>query len=200
MRRTRRCPTMAMTDEAIRNDSIPMSRKRWRADTESVACRDDRTRWPVRADCTAIRAVSTSRISPTRMTSGSWRRMDFRPVAKVRPACSLVWIWLIDGKMYSTGSSMVMTLRVGSLTSAQGGVQRRRLAAARRSGAQHHAEGRLDQLREGLVGVRRHAEVVEAEDRPVLVEDPHHALLAPDGGGRRRPGRRCPCRRSAVVS
>ena len=82
-----------------------------------MACSDERTKWPVSADCTAMRAVSTSRISPTRITSGSWRRIDFSPVAKVRPACSLVWIWLIVGKTYSTGSSMVMMLRVGSLTS-----------------------------------------------------------------------------------
>ena len=31
--------------------------------------------------------------------------------------------------------------------------------------------------------VRRHSQVVEAKDGAVLVEDPHHALLAPDGGG-----------------
>ena len=93
---------------------MPMSRKRCRAAAESVACSDDRTRWPVSADCTAIRAVSTSRISPTRMTSGSWRRMDRSPLAKVMPACSFVWIWLMEGKTYSTGSSMVMMFRLGS--------------------------------------------------------------------------------------
>ncbi len=59
----------------------------------------------------AIRAVSASRISPTRMTSGSWRRMDRRPPAKVMPAASLIWIWLIDGNTYSTGSSIVVMLR-----------------------------------------------------------------------------------------
>ena len=74
---------MAMTDEAMRNDSIPMSKKRCSADTESLPCRDESTKCPVKADCTAMRAVSTSRISPTSITSGSWRRMDFSPVAKV---------------------------------------------------------------------------------------------------------------------
>ena len=93
---------------------MPMSRKRCRAAAESVACRDDSTKWPVSADCTAIRAVSTSRISPTRITSGSWRRIDRRPLAKVIPAWSLVWIWLMVGKTYSTGSSIVMMLRLGS--------------------------------------------------------------------------------------
>ena len=57
----------------------------------------------------AMRAVSASRISPTRIMSGSWRRMALRPVAKVRPAWSLVWIWLMPGNTYSTGSSTVVT-------------------------------------------------------------------------------------------
>ncbi len=38
--------------------------------------------------CSASRAVSLSRTSPTRMTSGSWRRMERRPAANVRPAFS----------------------------------------------------------------------------------------------------------------
>ncbi len=92
---------------------MPMSRNRCSAATASVACSDESTKWPVSADCTAMRAVSTSRISPTRITSGSWRRIDFRPPANVMPACSLIWIWLIVGKTYSTGSSIVMTLHVG---------------------------------------------------------------------------------------
>ena len=96
---------------------MPMSRKRCSADTESVACSDDSTRWPVRADCTAMRAVSTSRISPTRITSGSCRKMERSPVANVSPACSFVWIWLMLGKTYSTGSSIVITLRDSSAIS-----------------------------------------------------------------------------------
>ena len=57
-----------------------------------------------------MRAVSTSRISPTRIASGSWRRTDRSPLANVRPAGSLIWIWLIVGNTYSTGSSIVTTL------------------------------------------------------------------------------------------
>ena len=117
IRRTRRCATSPMTDDAMRNGSMPMSMKRCSADVASVACNDDSTKWPVSADCTAMRAVSTSRISPTRMMSGSWRRIDFNPPANVMPACSLIWIWLIDGSTYSTGSSIVVMLRDGSLIS-----------------------------------------------------------------------------------
>ena len=38
-------------------------------------------------------------------------------MAKVSPACSFVWIWLMDGKTYSTGSSIVITLRETSAIS-----------------------------------------------------------------------------------
>ena len=97
---------------------MPMSRNRCSAALASVACSDDMTKWPVSAACTAMRAVSTSRISPTRIESGSWRRMARRPDANVTPACSLICIWLIDGMTYSTGSSIVVTLIASSLTAA----------------------------------------------------------------------------------
>ena len=89
---------------------MPMSRNRCRALVASVAWIVERTKWPVRAAWIAIRAVSTSRISPTRMASGSWRRIDRSPAAKVTPACSWMPIWLIVGNVYSTGSSTVITL------------------------------------------------------------------------------------------
>jgi len=57
--------------------------------TASLAWIEDSTRCPVRADWTAILAVSVSRISPTNMTSGSRRSMDLSPLAKVRPARGL---------------------------------------------------------------------------------------------------------------
>ena len=50
---------------------MPMSMKRWSAEVASVACSDETTKWPVSAACVAMRAVSTSRISPTRIASGS---------------------------------------------------------------------------------------------------------------------------------
>lgn len=48
---------------------------------------------------------------------GSCRRMERRPPAKVIPACSLIWIWLIESSRYSTGSSIVMMLRSVVLSS-----------------------------------------------------------------------------------
>ena len=96
MRRISRWETTALTEDATRNVSIPMSSRRCSAVAVSVACTEDSTKCPVNADWTAIRAVSASRISPTRITSGSCRRIDFSPAAKVIPAASLIWIWLIE--------------------------------------------------------------------------------------------------------
>ena len=90
---------------------MPMSMKRSSAPTASVACSEESTRCPVSADCTAISAVSRSRISPTRMMSGSWRRIARSPFAKVMSASLLIWLWLMLSNVYSTGSSIVMMLR-----------------------------------------------------------------------------------------
>src|SRR5450756_2227753 len=64
----------------------------------------------------AICAVSWSRISPTRTTSGSHRRIDRKAPAKVRPAFGLTCTWLMPASRYSTGSSTVMTLISGRET------------------------------------------------------------------------------------
>ena len=50
---------------------MPMSMRRVTAETESLVCSVANTRWPVSDACTAIWAVSTSRISPIITTSGS---------------------------------------------------------------------------------------------------------------------------------
>ncbi len=60
-------------------------------------------------------AVSRSRISPTMITSGSWRTMCRRPAENVSPICVFTWIWLIPSIWYSTGSSMVMIFLSGWL-------------------------------------------------------------------------------------
>ena len=53
------------------------------AEGESVVCRVEKIKWPVMEDLKAISAVSMDRISPTIMTSGSWRNMASSPVEKV---------------------------------------------------------------------------------------------------------------------
>ena len=71
---------------------MPMSSSRFTVDGASLVCTVDSTRWPVNADCTAICAVSRSRISPIMMMSGSWRTMERSALAKVRLICGLTWI------------------------------------------------------------------------------------------------------------
>ena len=44
---------------------------------------------PVKAELTAISAVSSSRISPTIITSGSWRKIERKPSAKVKLVLAL---------------------------------------------------------------------------------------------------------------
>ena len=68
------------------------------------------TRWPVSALSTAMSAVSRSRISPTMITSGSWRRKLRSAVAKVKPAGRFTCICCTSAMWYSTGSSMVRML------------------------------------------------------------------------------------------
>ncbi|MNN63047.1 hypothetical protein D3C81_1783960 [compost metagenome] len=92
-----------------------MSTSRVMAPMALLVCRVDSTRWPVRDACTAISAVSWSRISPTITTSGSWRRMARRPRAKVMSTLGLTWVWPMPSMWYSIGSSTVRMLRVRSL-------------------------------------------------------------------------------------
>ena len=87
---------------------MPMSARRITAEGASLVCSVDSTRWPVSDASTAICAVSRSRISPTMMMSGSWRRNERRAVAKVRPAFLLICTCETPASWYSTGSSTVM--------------------------------------------------------------------------------------------
>ena len=75
-----------------------------------LVCSVPKTRWPVSAAVSASRMVSRSRISPTRITSGSSRNAERR--ASLKPRVSL-WTsrWLIRQRLLSwtnsIGSSMV---------------------------------------------------------------------------------------------
>ena len=53
----------------------------------SLVCSVENTKWPVSDERMAMSAVSRSRISPTMMTSGSWRTMCRSPEANVSPIC-----------------------------------------------------------------------------------------------------------------
>ncbi len=81
----------------------------------SLVCSVESTRWPVSAAFTAISAVSKSRISPTRMMFGSWRRNERSAAAKLRPMFSRTCTWLMPARLNSTGSSAVMMFVSGVL-------------------------------------------------------------------------------------
>ena len=76
----------------------------------SFVCSVLNTVCPVSEAWTAISAVSRSRISPTRILSGSCRRMDRRQAANVLPMSASIGIWMIPSMSYSTGSSVVISL------------------------------------------------------------------------------------------
>ena len=77
----------------------------------SCVCSVANTRWPVSAAVIAVEIVSRSRISPTRITSGSWRSAAFSASAKLFASAPtsrwltmhFLWRWT-----NSIGSSIVM--------------------------------------------------------------------------------------------
>ena len=88
--------------------STPISVRRVSAPGASLVWSVESTRWPVSADSIAILAVGVSRISPTIITSGSARSIERSASANPSFAFGLIWIWLMPGSWYSTGSSIVM--------------------------------------------------------------------------------------------
>ena len=62
---TKRWAMTKLTVEASKKAAAPISRSRGKALGASLVCKDERTKWPVKAECTAISTVSLSRISPT---------------------------------------------------------------------------------------------------------------------------------------
>ena len=73
------------------------------------------THWPVSAAVRAAAIVSRSRISPSMITSGSWRSTCFRASAKEwvsSPISRCSTMLFLFSWRYSIGSSMVMTWQV----------------------------------------------------------------------------------------
>ena len=78
----------------------------------SAVCSVESTRWPVSAADSAVATVSSSRISPMRITSGSWRSTRLR--ARLKDSVSdPTSRWLITERLSecrnSIGSSIVTT-------------------------------------------------------------------------------------------
>ena len=135
-------------------------------------CSVPNTRWPVSAADSARRMVSRSRISPTRITSGS-SRSALRSALENDSVCGPTSRWLIrhffDSCTNSIGSSMVRmwpcSFSLMWLTIAG---ERGRLARAGRPGHQHDAARLVGDLLEDL----RALEVLERQD--LRRDGPHH--------------------------
>ena len=130
----------------------------------SRVCRVENTRWPVSAAWMAVSMVSRSRISPTRITSGSWRRAARRAVAKLeQSAPTSRWLMMerLSRCRYSMGSSMVRmcSFRVALMRSIMA-ARVVDLPRARGARDQHHAALLLADLVEGP---GQH-QVLDAED------------------------------------
>ncbi len=82
-------------------------------DDASFVCSVESTRCPVSAACTALSAVSPSRISPTITMSGSWRSTVRSVEAKVMSICGRTCTWLKSSNTISIGSSIVTMLTSG---------------------------------------------------------------------------------------
>ena len=88
-----------------------MSIKRVNELAALLACRVVKTRWPVSAASIDDSAVSGSRVSPIRITSGSCRRKVRRSWANVRPLARITGnCWMLPPRSYSIGSSAVTIL------------------------------------------------------------------------------------------
>ena len=108
--RTKRCAMMPKMVAEVKNGATPKSCSLVNELGASLVCKVDNTKCPVSEACTAISAVSVSRISPIMMISGSWRINERIPSAKVKSILFWICIWLNDGSTISMGSSMVQTL------------------------------------------------------------------------------------------
>ena len=185
MLRTSRCASTQLSADTNWYASTPMFRKRPSTSSTLLAWTVVNTRWPVSAELIAICAVSVSRISPTMILSGSWRRIDRSPRANVSPFFSLIGICVMPLQLVLDRVLDRDDLVLDRLDLRQRRIERRRLAAAGRPGDEHHAVRLGDVLPEALQLGLREAEDVEPQlgellaDR-LLVEDADDRVLAVD--------------------
>ncbi len=142
--RTSRWETSRLSPEDSNSGETPRSNKRMIAVALLSQCSVASTRWPVCAARRAISAVSSSRISPTQITSGSCRRMLRSDLAKVMPALGLISIWLASWQRGLDGifdRNHVVRVAVDLV---QHRIQGGGFPAPRRPAHQHHARRLAD--------------------------------------------------------
>ena len=154
------------------------------AEQASLVCSVLNTRWPVSAAWIAVRAVSSSRTSPTMITSGSCRSSVRRALEKVRPDAFL-HLELVDqrqvvfDRVFDRADVVLHRADV-----VQRGVERRRFAAAGRTGHQHDAVGSPDVFQQAAQHVFGEAQVFQVQRNAARVEHADHGLFAAVGGKR----------------
>ena len=92
---------------------MPISPRRVIAVAVSFAWRVVKTICPVKAASIAVWAVSLSRVSPTKIISGSCLINDLKALEKSKPFSLITWTWWIPSNVYSTGSSTVLIFTSG---------------------------------------------------------------------------------------
>ena len=141
-------------------------------------CRVVSTKWPVSAAWIAICAVSESRISPTMITSGSWRTKARIAAAKVSPIAGLAWDWLMPGISYSTGILDGEDFPGRLVEDREHGGERGGLAAAGRPGDDDDAVRKREQFAQlGLVRGKKPSFSIR-EQAAVLRQQADHGGLA----------------------
>ena len=164
-----------------------MSVSRVTALAASLVCSVASTRWPVSEAWIAICAVSWSRISPIMMTSGSWRRMARRALAKSRSIFSLTWVCPMPCSSYSIGFSTVMMLLLPASSRDSAAYNVVVLPEPVGPGHQDDAVRLRDQLQEPLQRLARHADRLKAQLVLALVQQAQHGALAVRAGQRGHP-------------
>ena len=113
--RIKRCAMIALIVAGSKNGWIPILMIRVSVSAAEFVWIVETTRCPVSDASIAMLIVSWSRISPTIIISGSWRRAVRSPLANEYPISGKTCDWLSPSIWFSTGSSSVMIFTSGLL-------------------------------------------------------------------------------------
>ena len=130
-------------------------------------------------------AVSRSRISPTMMTSGSWRSTWRSALANVSPISGRTCIWLTPGTSYSIGSSIVMIRRSVELIWRRKALSEVLLPEPVGPVTRMMPFGIVEDLLDLGLLLGAHAELVHRVGLLLLVEEAQRDRLGVDGRDRR---------------
>ena len=151
----------------------------------SRVCSVESTRWPVSAADSAVRTVSSSRISPIRITSGSWRRT--RRIARREALGVLADLALVDDRELVAVQVLDRVL------------ERDDVARAGRVDVVDHRRQRRGLARAGGAGEQDDPALLLGERRGSPAAARGRRSSAPGRGSRGRRSRRAPRWRKALT-